>query len=75
VLKKADEAETKEQRARLMNKAVELGEEMNLPMGHQGRLYEMTAAAHFESEHFKTAEKYYLMAINRWVQSGVEPAS
>ena len=31
----------------------------------------MAATAHLAAEHFERAEKYFLIAINRWVQSGV----
>jgi len=75
LLREADQTESKMKRSLLMGKAVETAEELGMPLGHQGRLYEMSATAHFESEKFDDAEKYFLIAINRWVRSGVEPSS
>ena len=71
ILRKADQTNDKNSRAKLLQEAVETAEVLELPMGHQGRLYEMAATAHMAASHFERAEKYFLIAINRWVQSGV----
>merc|ERR1711937_411817 len=75
ILRKADQTNDKNRRAKLLQEAVETAETLELPMGHQGRLYDMAATAHLAASHFERAEKYFLIAINRWVQSGVEPES
>merc|ERR1711937_63580 len=75
ILRKADQTNDKNSRAKLLQEAVETAETLELPMGHQGRLYDMAATAHLAASHFERAEKYFLIAINRWVQSGVEPES
>jgi len=75
ILRKADQTNDKNSRAKLLQEAVETAEALELPMGHQGRLYDMAATAHMAASHFERAEKYFLIAINRWVQSGVEPES
>ena len=71
ILRKADQTNDKNSRAKLLQEAVETAEALELPMGHQGRLYDMAATAHMAASHFERAEKYFLIAINRWVQSGV----
>ena len=71
ILRKADQTNDKNSRAKLLQEAVETAETLELPMGHQGRLYDMAATAHLAASHFERAEKYFLIAINRWVQSGV----
>ena len=75
LLREADKTDSATRRCFLMDNAVETAEALDLPMGHKARLYEMTANAHFEAEQFKSAEKYFLISINRWVRSGVEPSS
>merc|ERR1712039_537679 len=63
LLREADQTSSKEMRCNLMNQVVEIGEAMELPLGHQGKLYEMAANSHLEVEHFESAEKYFLIAI------------
>jgi len=75
LLRKADQSADHNSRATYMMKAVEVAEEMKLPMGHLGRIYDMSARAHVAAELWDDAEKYFLIAINRLVQSGVEPNS
>ena len=75
LLQQADQTNSSSERYRLLQKAVELGEKMELQIGHQARLYDMAANAAYQIEENKRAEQYFMLAINRWVRSGVDPNS
>ena len=49
-LKEADQTKSLAERYRLLKLAVELGEKMELQIGHQGRLYDMAANAAYQCE-------------------------
>ena len=49
-LKEADQTKSIAERYRLLKMAVELGEKMELQIGHQGRLYDMAANAAYQCE-------------------------
>ena len=49
-LKEADQTKSLAERYRLLKMAVELGEKMELQIGHQGRLYDMAANAAYQCE-------------------------
>merc|ERR1719431_2198436 len=65
ILQRADQTSSTAERQRLLGEAVELGEKMELPIGHQGRLYDMAANAEYQAGNNSKAEKYFLLAINR----------
>ena len=75
LLQQADQTNSSNERYRLLQKAVELGEQMKLQTGHQARLYDMAANAAYQIEEHKRAEQYFMLAINRYVNSGVDPNS
>jgi len=75
LLRQADQTNSTQERYQLLVKAVELCERMELEIGHQARLYDMAANAAYQIEHNERAEQYFMLAINRWVRSGVEPNS
>jgi len=68
---KADQSSDIAERATLLTQAVEVAETIEMPMGHQAKLYEMAANAHYQRENWEFAEKYFLIAINRYVQAGI----
>jgi len=76
LLRAADQTSSLDNRCNLMNRAVETAEELpGIPLGNLGQLYQMTATAHVNAKNYDSAEKYFLISINRWVRSGVDPAS
>ena len=58
---KADQSADVSERATLMTQAVEVAETIGMPFGHQAKLYEMAANAHYQRENWEFAEKYFLI--------------
>ena len=56
---------------RLLGEAVEIGEKLELPHGHKGRLYDMAANSYYNGQDNKKAEACFILAIQNWVQAGV----
>ena len=63
---KADQSSDIAERATLLTQAVEVAETIEMPMGHQAKLYEMAANAHYQRENWEFAEKYFLIVT--WVR-------
>ena len=75
MLQKADNAPSSNLQLKYLQEAVELGEKLELQAGHLATLYGMTANVSYNAEKNDLAEKYFLICINRYVNSGGAPES
>jgi len=71
ILKSADKAPNVSEQMRLLGEAIEIGEKLELPHGHKGRLYDMAANSYYNGQDNKKAEACFILAIQNWVQAGV----
>ena len=71
ILKSADSATNINEQMRLLGEAIEIGEQLELPHGHKGRLYDMAANSYYNGQDNKKAEACFILAIQNWVQAGV----
>ena len=68
ILKSADKAPNVSEQMRLLGDAIEIGEKLELPHGHKGRLYDMAANSYYNGQDNKASLilNGYRIVLSRW---------